>query len=120
MTSAGPEMIRDFCPLPLMEQSGQFLFLSYMCVSRCCSCFCAAEEGVCLILLLLVPDRGQGVERGEAPGNGPEGAPSPLLCVLRSVPPGGPEPGADGRLRRSAAGLESRCRRRERPAAAGV
>lgn len=43
MTSAGPEMIRDFCPLPLMEQSGQFLFLSYMCVFVC---VCGAAAAV--------------------------------------------------------------------------
>lgn len=79
---------------------------------------CSLLLFVCLILPLA--PRHQRVERGEAPGNGPEGPPPPVLRVLRSLPPGGTEPGGDGRLRCSAAGLESRRRWRERPVAARV
>lgn len=73
---------------------------------------------VCLILPLATHH--QRVERGQATGNGSEGPPAPVLRLLRSVPPGGTGPGGDGWLRLSAAGLESRRGRRERPVVARV
>lgn len=59
------------------------------------------------------------MERGEASGNSPEGAPSSFICVLRSVPSSSPEPGGDWGLRLSGASVEARCRWCEWPAAAG-
>lgn len=69
------------------------------------------------VFLAFLPQR---VERGEASGNGPEGAPSPILCVLCSVPPHSPEPGGNRGLWLSGTSVETWCQRCEWPAAAGV
>lgn len=66
---------------------------------------------------VLLPQR---VECGEASGSSPEGAHSSILCILCSVPPRGTEPGGDGRLRLSGAGVEAWCWWCEWPTAAGL
>lgn len=59
-------MIRDFCQLPLMEQSGQFLFLTYMCVCRAAAAASVRQRKVFALFscsLSLITVREWNVER---------------------------------------------------------